>query len=182
MTTDHTIRKTRLRPGKYLALTMGLNLAIGRIGSVVNDFLSPIIGFQEDVSAERAASNALWVGTLFCVLSYTCALGLCYLDSIYLPKWIACDTEEGEELFFDGELSSSQIALQRLHRPTILDNPSRASQGYPSHAPILAGKNKALHSVKSGFIFIWRQLGMLPLAYWVSNLIMVLSYGTGNFL
>lgn len=63
--------------GKELALAIGLNLSIARVGTVVNNVLSPII-------AERwSVPGAFWVGCLSCLLSFTCTVATILVDRCY---------------------------------------------------------------------------------------------------
>lgn len=53
---------------KEVALAMGLNVAVSRIGSVVNNVVSPAVANSTNVSV------ALWLGALICGVSVACAL------------------------------------------------------------------------------------------------------------
>jgi hypothetical protein len=59
-----------LRP----AFALGLNLSVARLGSVINNELSPLIAAAAD------ASVALWTGVLLCLLSSTAVLLVIWLD------------------------------------------------------------------------------------------------------
>lgn len=58
---------------KELALALGLNICIGRLGSVLNDVLTPFAGKIGNVVF------ASWLGVLFCFLSCASAYYLAYL-------------------------------------------------------------------------------------------------------
>ncbi|DAZ98210.1 TPA: hypothetical protein N0F65_005342 [Lagenidium giganteum] len=57
-----------------LALALGVNLSIARLGSVINNELSPI------VAASAGVSTALWVGVAMCTLSSTAVLSVISID------------------------------------------------------------------------------------------------------
>lgn len=59
--------------GKELALSFGINLAVSRLGSVVNDFVSP------RVANEYGTDVAIWWGVGMNVMSVVMALGICGL-------------------------------------------------------------------------------------------------------
>jgi MFS family permease len=60
--------------GRELALALGTNLAVARLGSVVNDVVSLQL-------AERyGVAWAGWVGLMFCALSFVCAVSVHILD------------------------------------------------------------------------------------------------------
>lgn len=60
--------------GKELAFAMGLNLSIGRLGSVINAAIIPA------VYADSGLGMALAVGFMLCVFSLACAIGMSVLD------------------------------------------------------------------------------------------------------
>jgi MFS family permease len=60
--------------GKELAFALGINLALARVGSVVNDAVSVQIATQSPVE------NALWVGFGVCLLSTLTGLASFYVD------------------------------------------------------------------------------------------------------
>lgn len=63
--------------GKELALAIGLNLSIARIGTVVNNVLSPII------ASNWSVPSAFWIGFFSCLLSFTCTIGTVLVDFCY---------------------------------------------------------------------------------------------------
>jgi MFS family permease len=63
--------------GKELALAIGLNLSIARVGTVVNNVLSPLVADRWSVSA------AFWVGFLSCLLSFCCTVATIVVDRCY---------------------------------------------------------------------------------------------------
>jgi MFS family permease len=60
--------------GKELALALGLNLALARLGSVFNDIASPA------VAEALSLAGALWVGGLICLVSLICCLVVYFID------------------------------------------------------------------------------------------------------
>ena len=60
--------------GKELAFALGLNLALARLGSVINDLVSVAVANNESVAA------AFWVGAIVCGLSLAAGLATYLLD------------------------------------------------------------------------------------------------------
>ncbi|KAJ3382290.1 hypothetical protein HDU92_004858 [Lobulomyces angularis] len=60
--------------GKELAFALGVNLAMARMGSVGNDFISPLIGLNYGIP------EAMWFGFLTCLMSFLCAVALNVID------------------------------------------------------------------------------------------------------
>ncbi|KAI9005084.1 major facilitator superfamily domain-containing protein [Hyaloraphidium curvatum] len=73
MVAQNTVTAKYFR-GRELALALGLNLAIARMGSVANDLLSPVIAVRVSEPA------AVWVGTATCMVAFCCATALGWLD------------------------------------------------------------------------------------------------------
>ena len=57
-----------------ISLPLGLTLTASRLGSVLNDVLSPKIAREND------ATPAYWFGLLLCVISFIASVVLCYID------------------------------------------------------------------------------------------------------
>eukprot|EP00842_Homolaphlyctis_polyrhiza_P003054 jgi/Hompol1/374/HPOL_000232-RA len=60
--------------GSEIALALGVNLSVARMGSVFNDLVSPVVALRMGVPA------AAWVGLVTCLSSLLCAASLAYLD------------------------------------------------------------------------------------------------------
>ncbi|CAE7427549.1 MFSD1, partial [Symbiodinium sp. KB8] len=60
--------------GKELALALGLNLALARLGSVFNDAASPAI------AEGTSLAFSLWSGALICLASFACAIAVLIID------------------------------------------------------------------------------------------------------
>lgn len=54
--------------GKELAFALGVNLGIARLGSVLNDYLSPILCLQYSMAAAMYATMAKFLFKLHCNL------------------------------------------------------------------------------------------------------------------
>ena len=61
--------------GKELAMAIGTNVSISRLGSVTNDNIEPVI-----VTETGSLSLGLWVGFGFCIVSLICAGTLNFID------------------------------------------------------------------------------------------------------
>lgn len=71
---------TRWFEGRELALALGLNLAIGRLGSVLNDILSPYLAYAVGMNF------AIWFGTVTCIVSFGCTQTLVSMDKTFVKK------------------------------------------------------------------------------------------------
>ena len=71
---------TRWFEGKELALALGLNLAIGRLGSVLNDLLSPYLAYT------LGMNSAIWFGTVTCIISFGCCQTLVVMDKQFVKR------------------------------------------------------------------------------------------------
>ncbi|KAI9105513.1 major facilitator superfamily domain-containing protein [Phlyctochytrium arcticum] len=60
--------------GKELALALGVNLSVARLGTVFNDLLTPHLAYSISVPF------AVWMGLFACLLSFACGLGLLRID------------------------------------------------------------------------------------------------------
>ncbi|KAF1328424.1 Major facilitator superfamily, partial [Globisporangium splendens] len=76
-----------------LAFAMGLNLSISRLGSVINNELSPMVAEVANVS------TALWVGVLMCLVSSVSAL---------IIVWIEIRVQHAESLQSKTEFEGAQ--------------------------------------------------------------------------
>jgi len=65
--------------GKELAMALGVNLSVARLGSVVNNTLSPW------AAARYGVDGALWVGAAACVVSSACAVAIDALERRLYP-------------------------------------------------------------------------------------------------
>ncbi|KAF9956916.1 hypothetical protein BGZ70_009707 [Mortierella alpina] len=65
--------------GKELAMALGINLCVSRLGSVVNDILTPYIWSKSDVP------TAFWGGFVSCTLSFMTACLLVWMDRRFSP-------------------------------------------------------------------------------------------------
>ncbi|KAJ3106964.1 hypothetical protein HDU97_005245 [Phlyctochytrium planicorne] len=61
--------------GKEIAFALGVNLSVARLGSVMNDFVSPHLAVSENVPV------AIWFGSVTCFISFFSGLVLNALDS-----------------------------------------------------------------------------------------------------
>ncbi|KAJ1533217.1 hypothetical protein HK405_000618, partial [Cladochytrium tenue] len=65
---------TKWFKGKELAFALGVNLSVARLGSVLNDFLSPLLGLRVSIPF------AIWFGFVTCIVSLLSGLLLNYVD------------------------------------------------------------------------------------------------------
>jgi nitrate/nitrite transporter NarK len=66
---------------KELALALGLNITISRLGSSINSALTPYI-FEHQVNSGSSHPFFLptFIGLIACILSWVAGLGMCYMD------------------------------------------------------------------------------------------------------
>ena len=57
-----------------ISFPLGISLTVSRLGSVLNDVLSPRIANDDD------ATNAYWFGLMLCILSFVAIIILCMID------------------------------------------------------------------------------------------------------
>ena len=150
--------------GKHLALVMGLNLAIGRFGSVVNDFVSPWLVTRDEENVTRGVVYALWVGVLMCLVSL-CAAGLLAV----LDERMSGDDADNEKAI-KAKDSSEELILIPDETGSPVDTVKPGSDG-ETIVP------KLLKERKSWSLLV-QEAARLPLAYWLICAVMILSYGT----
>lgn len=86
---------TRWFQGKELAMAIGVNLAFGRLGSVLNDIVSPWLAYGVNVPF------AVWFGTVTCIASFGCCYALVRLDKRYQER-----SSSDDELYLDDQAFS----------------------------------------------------------------------------
>lgn len=123
----------------FLALAMGFNLSVGRLGSVVNDFISPRLA-----AGPGGVLSAVYAGFACCLMSLIAAIVIVWLNETYPTKAI-------ELVAQNDELNQLEI---ELFDPDIRSNKT----------------NNCSH-----VIFL---LGQLPFSYWLTCIVMILTYGT----
>jgi MFS family permease len=86
--------------GKELAFALGLNLSISRLGSVMNNMVTPVLADKIDIQF------ALWFGVIFCSCSVVCSL-IAYTFDKKVEGWIMQNKGAFSILLdSDGELDS----------------------------------------------------------------------------
>lgn len=88
--------------GRELALAIGMNLSIARIGTVVNNVVSPL------VTRYWSVEMAFWLGFITCVMSLICTLAAVGLDKYYRK-----DRNSEESTPFQGYNSPNLIQFER---------------------------------------------------------------------
>lgn len=72
--------------GKEMAMAMGINLSVSRLGSVINDNVSPLF----------SVTMACWIGTFVCVLSVVSAIGMVLTERIAEKRAAEEERKEAE--------------------------------------------------------------------------------------
>ena len=91
--------------GSGISFAIGLNIAIARIGSVMNSALTPVL-----YDLNKGYFLPLFIGLLLCVGSFLCGVVLCYID------------KKGEDLDkgHEGEQETEKIKLSDLKNFSLL--------------------------------------------------------------
>ena len=71
-----------------LTLALAINLCVGRLGSVLNDVLSPFIALHVGT-----VPGAMWVGSLMCVGSMLCSIKLSSIETRSQPFYTIANTD-----------------------------------------------------------------------------------------
>jgi hypothetical protein len=140
---------TRWFKGKELAFAVGINLATARLGSVLNDMVSPVLGVNYSVPL------AVWVGSFSCGLSFLCSAGLAYVDLTRSPE---------------GERPSQQEYIK-------MRNTAENEESAEEDDIFPRGSHDTISSPSSPFEVVKGNV-RFPLAFWILQLIMVLMYAT----
>ena len=89
--------------GKELALSFGINLAVSRLGSVVNNWISPW------VANERGTAMAIWLGVLMNLCSLIATATICALTFYGMTLE---ETTHSEAVVTDDDLSAALLGNQ----------------------------------------------------------------------
>ena len=109
--------------GKELALSFGITVAVSRLGSVANNWLSPI------VANERGTDVAIWLGVGMNCMSVLMAAGICWL-TFSVEK---SSSDEGDQL----ERSANQMLTEALLDDDDMRLEDELGQDQHSHQTIL---------------------------------------------
>ncbi|KAF9291300.1 hypothetical protein BGZ88_006946 [Linnemannia elongata] len=125
--------------GKELAMALGVNLCIARLGSVLNDILTPYIWSRSNVPA------AFWGGFVSCIISFMTACLLAWLDRRYesgvVPGFSRVPTHP----------TDGRFSLEALDAGAVSTNARR-------YDPPMAAANKSRRATTSAEV-----IGMKPL-------------------
>ncbi|KAI8360280.1 major facilitator superfamily domain-containing protein [Mortierella sp. GBAus27b] len=124
--------------GRELAMALGINLCIARLGSVLNDVLTPYIWLQTSVP------TAFWGGFVSCVLSFMTACILVWLDRRY-ESTVASGFSRLPTHLHEARFSIDTLRSSFDRRPT--RTMSASSSRYD---PPVLGKAKRLSSEEFG--------------------------------
>ncbi|KAI9176039.1 hypothetical protein H9P43_006403 [Blastocladiella emersonii ATCC 22665] len=165
--------------GSELALAVGINLAVARLGSVVNDLISPYLAHHYDVP------TALWTGFLTCLLSLTSTVFLVLLDAKnahICPETVLANHRamrlhdlsgsgsRGTPKPLDGDGRAALLA-----RTPRTAGEEQAGGGDPANWP--HGFN-AWSLVKRELWVLQRGVRAFPRVFWLIQLSMIFQYGT----
>ena len=97
--------------GRELGLAIGLNLSIARIGTVVNNNISPRIA-NGSARAGGGVPGACWAGLVSCLFSFACTLACIYIDAVYRPVEQISDAIEPKAPSSTTNATSSQPRIR----------------------------------------------------------------------
>lgn len=95
--------------GKEVAFAMGLNLSVSRMGSVINDYLSPYI------YTNYSLPDVLWVGFVACVVSLLAAIFLVVIDKVKSRQYMSLSLPGSLNSTHNHSPSISYQNSQQLH-------------------------------------------------------------------
>lgn len=110
--------------GKELALAIGLNLSIARIGTVVNNVLSPLVAKWYSVPA------AFWLGFVSCMISFGCTLATVLLDRCYRDEALP-EMRNSRRKLIDSLSDSAESLPIESHSKSPIVNKARKNQATP---------------------------------------------------
>ncbi|KAG0264164.1 hypothetical protein BG011_007318 [Mortierella polycephala] len=117
--------------GKELAMALGINLCVGRLGSVLNDIVTPYIWSKSSVP------TAFWGGFVSCVMSFMVACLLVWMDSHFESTTAAgfsrLPVHPGESRF---SLDTLRSATNR----DVLESESGSGSGFDRYDPPSSAK------------------------------------------
>ncbi|KAJ8328300.1 hypothetical protein QVD99_000811 [Batrachochytrium dendrobatidis] len=160
---------------KELAIALGLNLCISRLGSVVNSILSPRIALATD------ASVAVWIGSGTCYVSLLCAIILSTMISGH-PTLANIPTNSLDETLCTLDERAPLLAcVSTQEEPAIENTVDRyhADCHLASSDATLSGQLPFQPEPTKSFMqFNLKGLNQLPLSFWILCIICILLYGT----
>ncbi|KAG0006397.1 hypothetical protein BGZ65_008498 [Modicella reniformis] len=106
--------------GKELAMALGINICIARLGSVLNDVLTPYIW------ARTSVPTAFWGGFASCILSFMTACILVSLDRRYESTVTSGFTR------LPTHFSDTRPSVETFRPSTSYDSPALSKTGRPS--------------------------------------------------
>jgi MFS family permease len=150
--------------GKELAFAFGLNLSIARLGSVINNQVSPAIASGVDIQF------ALWFGVILCGTSILSVLAIAAID-----KQVEATLKEGQS--FRGLLNDDEDVEVDLKNGNA--NASLLDNGEPAQAPRTVSTTSDVQEVlaenKSEISF--RDMFSFKQVFWILAIICVVVYG-----
>lgn len=151
--------------GKEMAFAMGLNLSISRLGSVINNVISPMLA--ADVNIEFA----LWFGVILCAGSVMSAFGLAAAD-----KYMDARTIHGTHSLLQGE--DGQPVKNELIKDLVSNNEEEEKEGEDEKKP---GRSMSVVSAAASVAELKEVSFSDVLSYkpvfWLLALICVIVYG-----
>jgi len=148
--------------GKELAFAFGFNLSLCRLGSVINNLVSP------QIAAAQGVPTALWFGFILCILSFLCAVAVVPME-VYLEERIehtVADSSGGQE---------SQSLLDNAHSSSVGED--KETVGKPLTTYAAAGSEVDADAGEHSAASQWATVKSLSPLFWMLCLICVCVYG-----
>ncbi|ORZ32373.1 major facilitator superfamily domain-containing protein, partial [Catenaria anguillulae PL171] len=155
--------------GSELALAIGVNLSVARLGSVINDFISPALAHRYSVPA------ALWFSFLSCAISFAATCILIYCDRKYAH---ICPERPSHHVVDARDIPLESVKPHLAHDP-ITNGPDGDDIDQlhliPTNQNAIAEQSKGLRDLIAREVFILRQgFDSLGRLYWLIQLVMML--------
>lgn len=161
---------------KYLGLALGLNLTVARLGTALNDLISPAL------SNASGPVTASWFGTLTCVFSLVCGVFLVMLNrpAIRIKHGVATRQDLREQTL--NEMANDETRKPLLYNGDYNDDSDEETFGSTNTrvASVVdeAGSTNDDNEHQEGIRI--SDIKQLPATFWVLCLAIVTLYGAVN--
>ncbi|KAL2912899.1 hypothetical protein HK105_207570 [Polyrhizophydium stewartii] len=172
--------------GREMALALGINLSIARLGSVFNDVASPYVALHASIPA------AMWLGAVTCTCSFLCAASLAYLEALMpanfrssraqiLHPHALAHAEAGSRVLQEGIRKRTPQASAELQQSLLELSPLPRTDSASSHDDSLADEEADWYRddvTRAKQTDQRTLLQQLPFRFWLICLSMCLLYAT----
>ena len=178
--------------GRELAFAFGLNLSIARLGSVINNIVSPLL------CSSRGIVFAIWFGVILCGFIIFCAVFLIVpidqtLDTIIdKSKLLKFQTEQeallAEQIIIESNMSRNSNEIRRVGSKDLpkdgdgggIVNPISTNHSTTGKYTLVTTnnmENSKDEKEKGEIIINFNDLKKFPTVFWLLVLMIILVYG-----